>query len=154
MSYYEQLRVIADSYFSAHDGTASARDIAAWAMRSGRWQPQPGSLINQCAEELSRAMREDYITDPQGRTVRAKHAARIKEHGKQTTLWADIRSAGHSHMERAFAQRRKQILGDCRQLKADADSYNDNRKPEKPIQVVFDFSLDLAELDAARTAAA
>jgi hypothetical protein len=154
MSYYEQLREIADGYFSAHDGTASSRDIAAWAIRSGKWQPQPGSLIHQCAEELSRAMREDYITDPQGRTVRAKHAARVKENGQQTTLWADIRSASHSHMERAFAQRRKQILGDCRQLKSDADSYNDNRRPEQPIQVVFDFSLDLAELEAARTAAA
>ena len=46
------------------------------------------------------------------------------------------------------------FLGDCRQLKSDADSYNDNRRPEQPIQVIFDFSLDLAELEAARTAAA
>jgi hypothetical protein len=56
-------------------------------------------------------------------------------------------------MERAFAQRRKQILGDCRQLKADVDSYNENRRPEEPIQVIFDFTVDLAELEAARTAA-
>jgi hypothetical protein len=41
----------------------------------------------------------------------------IKDNGKQITLWADIRSASHAHMERAFAQRRRQILGDCRQLK-------------------------------------
>ena len=153
MSYYEQLRSIADQYFSQHDGVASAKDIAAWAMRAGKWSPQPGSLIDQCAEELSRAMREDYIIDPQGRTVRTKHAARIKENGKQITLWADIRTASPKHMERAFGQRRKQILGDCRQLKADVDSYNDNRKPDEPIQVIFDFTLDLAELEAARTAA-
>jgi hypothetical protein len=153
MSYFDQLRGIADQYFAEHDGTASSRDIAGWAVRSGKWAPQPGSLIDQCAEELSRAMREDYITDPQGRIVRAKHAARIKENGRQVTLWADIRTAGHKHMERAFAQRRKQILGDCRQLKADVDSYNENRRPEEPIQVIFDFTVDLAELEAARTAA-
>lgn len=153
MSYYEQLRSIADKYFSEHDGSATSRDIAAWAMSTGLWQPQPGSLIHQCAEELSRAMREDYITDPQGRDVRAKHAARIRENGKQMTLWADIRTATPAHMLRAFQQRRKQILGDCTQLKYDVDSYNENRQPEEPIQVIFDFTLDLAELEAARSAA-
>jgi len=153
MSYHDQLRSIADQFFAEHNGTATARDIAGWALKSGKWQPQPGSLIHQCAGELSRAMREDYITDPQGRTVRAKHAARIKEDGKQITLWADIRTASLKHMERAFGQRRRQILGDCRQLKADVDSFNDNRHPEEPIQVVFDFTLDLAELEAARAAA-
>lgn len=152
MSYYEQLRSIANQYFSEHDGTATSRDIAAWATRTGLWSPQPGSLVDQCAEELSRAMREEYLTDAQGRSVRAKHCARMRENGKQFTLWADIRTAGKEHMSRAFQQRRRQILGDCRQLKVDVDSYNDNRKPEQPIQVVFDFTLDLAELEAVQAA--
>jgi hypothetical protein len=52
MSYFDQLRGIADQYFAEHDGTASSRDIAGWAVRSGKWAPQPGSLIDQCAEEL------------------------------------------------------------------------------------------------------
>jgi hypothetical protein len=77
----------------------------------------------------------------------------MRENGKQFTLWGDIRTATPAHMQRAFQQRRRQILGDCRQLKADVDSFNDNRRPEEPIQVVFDFTLDLAELEAARTAA-
>ena len=98
-------------------------------------------------------MREEYIRDPQGREVRAKHAARMRENGRQFTLWADIRTASQAHMERAFGQRRKQILSDCRQLKADVDSYNENRRPASAIQVVFDFTLDLAELEAARSAA-
>jgi hypothetical protein len=152
MSYSEQLRAIADSYFADH-GAATSKDIALWAIKMKRWAPQPGSLIDQCAEEISRAMREDYITDLQGREVRAKHAARIKQDGRQITLWADIRTASTAHMERAFGQRRKQILGDCRQLKADVDSFNQNRQPDEPIQVVFDFTLDLAEIEAARNAA-
>ena len=43
----------------------------------GLWAPQPSALIRQCAEELSRAMREEYVTDPQGRRVRAKHVATL-----------------------------------------------------------------------------
>jgi hypothetical protein len=50
-------------------------------------------------------------------------------------------------MELAFAQRRQQILGDCHQLKMDVDSYNDGHADETPIQMVFDFTNDLAELE-------
>jgi hypothetical protein len=149
MTYSEQLQKIANDYFGSHDGLASTRDIAKWAIDSGRWSPQRGSMLDQCAEELSRAMREEHITDAQGRSVRAKHAARIKQGEKQITLWADIRRAPREHMARAFQQRRRQILGDCRQLKADVDSYNENRIPNNPIQVIFDFTLDLQELEAA-----
>jgi hypothetical protein len=93
-------------------------------------------------------MREEYITDPQGRTVRAKHAARTGREGEQGVFWADIRTPPRQHMEIAFQQRRQQIVGDCRQLKIDADSYNENSNPGSPIQLVFDFRDDLAELEA------
>ena len=89
-------------------------------------------------------MREEYITDAQGRTVRAKHAARIE----QAVLGADIRTAPREHMEIAFKQRRRAILGDCRQLKLDVDSFNDNRSPEQPIPLTFDFTNDLLEIEA------
>lgn len=39
-------------------------------------------------------------------------------------------------------------MGDCRQLKADVDSYNDNRAPDAPIQMSFDFTADIEELEA------
>ena len=53
-------------------------------------------------------MRDEYITDAQGRTVRAKHAAQFE----QTVLWDDIRTAPREHMEVALQGRRKMILGD------------------------------------------
>jgi hypothetical protein len=56
-------------------------------------------------------------------------------------------------MQRAFQQRRHQIFGDCKQLKTDVDSFNDNRSPETPIQIVFDFRADLEEADLARRVA-
>lgn len=143
MSYSDQLQSIANKYLEANDERpATARDMAAWAIRQGLWQPNPTDLIEQCADQLARAMREEYISDAQGRTVRAKHAARQG----QLSLWADIRTANRTHMEIALKQRRKQIVGECRQLKTDTDSYNDNRCPDKPIPMVFDFTKDLEEI--------
>lgn len=109
-------------------------------------------MLKKCAEELSDAMREEYATDPQGRRVRVKHVARYGEGQAQIPLWADIRTATRAHMEIAFQQRRQQILGDCRQLKTDVDSYNENYSSGEPIQMVFNFTDDLAELELVRLA--
>jgi len=40
-----------------------------------------------------------------------------------------------------------QIVGDCVHLKADVDSYNQNENPEKPIQIPFDFTVDVLEAE-------
>lgn len=149
MSYSEQLQHIVSAYRGAgQPWPATSHEIAAWAIDHGRWAPQRGALIDRCAEELSRAMREEYITDPQGRKVRAKHAAKRERDGRQAIFWEDMRTASREHMEIAFQQRRQQIVGDCRQLKADLDSYNDNFNSGEPLQMVFDFTNDLAEIEA------
>ncbi len=57
-------------------------------------------------------------------------------------------------MDVAFKQRRRAILGDCRQLNLDVDSFNENRVPDDPIQLIFDFTNDLLELNALEKAAA
>ncbi len=140
----EQLQAIVQKYQDAGEPwPATIRQMAAWAIRTNLWRPHSDSLIVQLSEQLSRAMREEYIVDAQGRTVRAKHAARTH----QTVLWADIRTAPKEHMEIAFQQRRQQIVGDCRQLKTDVDSFNENTNSDEPIQMVFDFTDDLAELE-------
>ena len=97
-------------------------------------------------------MREEYFTDIQGRRVRKKHAIReIQDIGdgkhKQLTFWVDIEDAEPKEMQAAFQQRRMQVLGDCRQLKTDVDSYNDNNKYNDSIQMYFDFTEDLIELE-------
>jgi len=143
--YNEQLQAIVNKYIGAgQEWPATARQIAAWAVREKLWAPHPSSLVNQCAEAIAQAMREEYIVDPQGRKVRAKHAARVE----QGVLWADIRTAPRHHMEIAFKQRRQQILGDCRQLKDDVDSFNENQSSATPIQMTFNFTNDLLELEA------
>ena len=147
--YSEQMQAITDGYIKAGEvWPASTREIAGWAIRNGRWEPQRSSIVDLCARQLARAMREEYVMDAQGRRVRSKHAARMSTHGKQITLWADIRTASRDHMEIAFQQRRQQVVGDCAQLKLDVDSYNENRTPTKQIEMVFDFTQDLAEIEA------
>src|SRR5262245_17746049 len=133
-TYAEQMQAIVTKYIeSGESWPASTHEIAGWAIRTRRWEAPHASMVDMCADKLARAMREEYITDPQGRRVRSKHAARVKRQGQQITLWADIRNADRRHMEVAFQQRRQQIVGDCAQLKRDVDSYNDNRSQANPI---------------------
>lgn len=155
MSYKKQIQHIIETFGQdIGPDPASTHEIAKWAVSRGLWRPQTGSMVDQCADEIARVLREDYFVAEDGHEVRAKHAARVAREGKQTTLWADIRTASRSHMASAFQQRRQQILGDCRQLQVDADYYNQHRSPDNPIQMVFDFTLDLAEIEAARKKAA
>ncbi len=145
-NYSKQLQKIVDAYIAdMQPWPATTQQIAAWAVTKRIWQPQPSSVIDQCANQLARAMREEHIVDPQGRTVRAKHVAKVERDGEQIPLWADIRTASREHMEIAFQQRRQQIVGDCTQLKIDVDSFNENRSSENPIQMIFDFTYDVEE---------
>ena len=84
---------------------------------------------------------------------RTKHVATYARNGKQYALWADIRVASRDHMERSFQQRRHGIVGDCRQLKEDVDSYNQNQNKGEVIQLVLDFTDDMAEYAALKAIA-
>lgn len=148
VTYSEQLQdIVRDYRAEKNPWPATSRQIAGWALHTGRWAPSPATLVKQCAEDIARAMREEYFVDPQGRSVRTKHAARVQRDGQQLVLWEDIRTGSPMHMQIAFQQRRQQIVGDCRQLKTDVDSYNENSNPSGPIQMIFDFTDDLKELE-------
>ena len=100
---------------------------------------------------VSQALRTDFITDPQGRKVRRKHAAKNKHKTPtgeyvQITFWADIEDASKEHMQTSFQQRRMQILGDCHQMKTDVDSYNENYNPGEQLEFSYNFEVDLEEL--------
>jgi len=131
---------------------ASAKTIAAWAIDTGRWELPVSAAIGKCAEDVAKAMREEYTTDSKGRRVRLKHPVSTRRGGEQFVLWDDIRTASRDHMHVSFQQRRQQVVGDCRQLKTDLDSYNDGHPNAEPILMIFDFTMDLAELEAAAAA--
>lgn len=155
MTYGDELRGFFDSYCKETGRNGSAvdpHDVAGWAIRNRLWQPRPRDIVNQLANDLANAWREEYRTDKLGRRYRAKHAVRGMG-PKQHTLWADMDTAPRSHMERAFAQRRQQVVGDCLQLKTDVDVFNDKRPDEEPINLVLDFTNDVDELQNFRKTA-
>jgi hypothetical protein len=158
MGYSESLQQIAQKYREAAEPwPATARQMARWAYRRKLWEPQEKNIIGQLARDLARALREEYYTDPKGRRVRTKHAARLADDGlldgdgsaltQQRVFWADIRTDDPKHLEAALKQRRMGIVGDCKQLRTDVDSFNDFHPSGRKIQMIFNFEDDLAEMD-------
>ena len=123
-------------------------DLASFAIENGHWDKHgiKNLQLQLCKKDFSRAFREQYHVDPQGRNVRTYHA-KIDYCGpkNQKTFWEDIRKATEEYASIAFHQRRSRIVGDCRQLKTDVDSYNDNNSHGGYCQLPLDFTEDVAE---------
>ena len=130
-----------------NDGLLDPHELAGWAFKNGLHKPNAKTIIDIIAADIAQVFREEYRTDRLGRKYRAKHAATTKIGNKTLSLWGDLDdpNAPHDHFVKSFGQRRQQIVGDCCQLKTDADVYNDIRRPELPIQIVLDFTLDVEE---------
>ena len=148
-TYLESIQKLADEYLSeTGQDAATTREFALWAVQNGKWEAPPDIILRTCRGDFARALREQYITNEQGQPVRAKHVARIRKGDEQIHLWADIRRAPRKHMQVAFQQRREQVVGDCSQLKRDVDYYNSMNAKEQPIQLLLDFTEDVAESEA------
>lgn len=145
-------KTVRDYRASGQHWPATAKEIADWAIENGRWEIPWSAVRKKCAEEIAAAMREEYFTDKMGRRLRLLHPATVKRQGELFTEWDDIRTAPRSHMQLSFQQKRRAIVGECRQLKTDLDSYNDAHSDEEPMQISFNFYMDLAELEAAKAA--
>ncbi len=144
-TYSEQLQKIWHEFEESHgNALATPREVVLWAVQNGLLHAPKTDPFSLLAEELARALREEYKTDAKGRRYRVNHAVRVTRDGIQMSLWGGIDSP-RDHMVRAFAQRRKQIVGDCVQLQVDVDVYNDAHRDTIPIQMVLDFRDDVAE---------
>jgi hypothetical protein len=150
-SYAASLLALVDKYIDSGGKVPySPKDIAKWAIENGHWDRHKVTAVSKCAHDISRALREDYYVDPKGRMVRARHSIMVPEatnSGRtvQRSWWNDHRAMDGDFAERSFKQRRMQIVGDCKQLKVDVDSYNDGHPDQKPIQLVLNFTYDVAE---------
>lgn len=126
-------------------------DLARYAINKDLSTKHGSTLVQMCKRDLSRALREQFHTDPQGRQIRTFHATKQRTpNGEQLVFWADLRTAPAEHVEQAFQQRRSQIVGDCRQLKLDVDSYNENNVHNGRYRLMLDFTEDVAELEQPR----
>ena len=127
----------------------SAREAVEWAVHAGLLELPEIDPYDVLAGQMANALRDEYQIDGKGRRYRVNHAVRVTKGGVQYTFWAMMGFAPHDHMERAFTQRRDQIIGDNLQLKTDVDVYNDMNKGKRPeIQLVLDYTDDVAEREA------
>lgn len=104
----------------------STAAVANWAIANGEYEPDPIDEAVRLSAKLSRALRQEHFTDPQGRSVRLMHPVSNREGQKSMTLWYSMRSVAPDTMKGALQQRRLQIVADNFQLKTDCDSYNEN----------------------------
>lgn len=144
--YKEQLQRIWREYEAEHGSVpATAREAVVWGVSRGMIDIPEVDPLDKLASDMSTALREEYATDKQGRRYRVNHAVRVTKGGVQYTFWAIMKDAPREHMQKAFIQRREQIVGDCVQLSTDVEAYNGFHQEQQPIQMLFDFRDDIEE---------
>ncbi|MEJ0094972.1 MAG: hypothetical protein WDN46_16575 [Methylocella sp.] len=145
-AYKENLQHIWHAYEREHGAVpATLRDAVQWGVREGLIALPETDPYAKLAEDMATALREEYATDAKGRRYRVNHAVRVTKAGVQFTFWAMMKDAPRQHMQKAFIQRREQIVGDCVQLSTDVDAYNDMNSEQSPIPMLFDFRDDVEE---------
>ncbi len=145
MNKNQRLQQVWKQFEEEHGFPGTTREAITWGYRKGLLELPEIDPFDVLAEEMAKALREEYATDNKGRRYRVNHAVRVSKGGVQYTFWASMGMANRPHMQRSFALRRKSIVSDCVQLKTDVDAYNDMSQDEKPIQLVLDFTRDVAE---------
>jgi hypothetical protein len=150
-TFTQQMIEVFDRYTAEVDASPTPlEDVAQWAVTNGLYRPNLKTVVQLCREDLANALRQDKRIDEEGRTYRAKMSLRTSIGGTQLSLWGDADLAPRTFMEKAFHQQRRGIASDCYQLKQNIDHFNFARGGESPIQLVLDFTDDVAELEAAR----
>lgn len=152
-TFTQQMIEVFDRYAAEVDASPTPlEDVAQWAVLNGLYKPNQKTVVQMCRDDMADALRQDKRTDKEGRTYRAKLSVRTSIGGVQLSLWADADLAPRSFVEKAFNQTRRGIANDCFQLKQNVDHFNFARGVENPIQLVLDFTDDVAELEAGRDA--
>lgn len=152
----EELQWLKRQHAQAHGhAPATSRDVIRWAVSKGLYTLPVVDPEEIAADQLSRALREEYDTTKSGRRYRVNHSVRVRKskgrgQGSFTSLWLDSEHGSHDQIELAFNQRREQTAGDCYQLYDDREGYQELH-PDRPyIDIVFDFTEDILEREAGR----
>jgi hypothetical protein len=128
---------------------ATARQIANWAINEGLWTQEFSAKVSACAREIADAMRQEYILDSDGNHVRSKICAklRLRDDDEQKMFWNDLKDVPREFLVSSLQDRRKQVVGECRQMQLQQKFFNKHNPSQEPIQTSFDFRDDLAEMD-------
>lgn len=146
MTYKEKLRRVWHLYEREHRAIpATMREALQWGIAEKMIDVPEVDPLTKLAEDMAAAVREEYAVDAQGRRYRVNDAVKITRGGIQYTFWAIMKDAPREHMQRAFIQRRRQIVDDCVQLATDVEAYNAMNPDQPEIPMLFDFRDDVEE---------
>jgi hypothetical protein len=155
-----ELQYLIDQYHKAHPDQDPAEVaphlVAEWGIRTGRYNRPPLDPVVQLRRDLSRHLRNEYVTDPQGREVRKNHPVMIPvqtQNGeKLRPLYKELFHAPAEHMAASFKLRRRGVERDVMQMDLDFRSYNDNNVYGTTLDPMdYDFNKDVVELNMPTT---
>jgi hypothetical protein len=121
------------------------KELAKYMMGKGWPMPEPKTPLERLAEQLSDDAREEMRRDSKtGRPYRANLAVTVRQgRGQQMTLWTDIDEAPRHIAQKAFVQRREQMIGDGLQLTFDVTHWNSVNPQDVAIEMPMDFTDDI-----------
>lgn len=150
--YSEQLQVIFERYRSeVSPEPVDLKTVAEWAIDQELWTPRPIDLSTSLANDMADALREKKRIDRDGREYRAFIPVRNKaSDGLPLFKWGDIDDAPRAHVEKHVQQERRSIVSDCYALQMKVDHYNAAHPDEEALQLILDFTDDVAEAKIAK----
>lgn len=125
------LRIVAEyqrAYGIADGDNIDPDDLTKWAIKTKRMESHEASLFRQSKRELMKALKEEEVTDEQGRRIPKMAAIRIK--GNRQTRLFDFLAAKPRKALTALAQQKRSLVAYARKIKLKRDSYNDNNNLE------------------------
>jgi hypothetical protein len=154
-----KMQFLQDSFRAAHPEAGiriDPDDIADWAIKEKLWHPIPATQQQQLARLIRRSLRDTYITDPQGREVRANLPImedKLTSEGlKRKTTWYPIFEAPADVARTSFALRRRAAFRDCLQLHFDFLSWNENNASGHELDGMdYDFNADIEDVSMPTT---
>lgn len=130
--------------------------VAEWACAQKLWKPIPVKPQEQLRRLICRSLRDTYMTDPQGREVRANlpilEEVMTADGPKRRSRWYPMFEAPSNVARASFSLRRRSALADAVQLHFDWMSYNDNNVLGEELEPLdLNFEKDIAELSQPTT---
>lgn len=124
--------------------------ISEWAIEKGLWQRPKISDRDVLRRLISRALRNEYIEDEQGRDVRKYHAiieeVRTPDGIEKRPKWLEIHEAPAAHMRISFRLRRESAIHDVVQLEFDYEYWNTHNKFGDTLPPLeYNFTVDVDE---------
>ncbi|MEK6675463.1 MAG: hypothetical protein AABZ47_07390 [Planctomycetota bacterium] len=121
-------------------------DVARWAIETKRFEKTVPSLQAICKRALTRAIRNEYVTDAKDRTVRSMCAVPKSVGGQLVWEWGRLYSIPPDGVRISLQRRRNQAVSECRQIRNDNESYNDYNEFGAQIPLLdFNIQRDLEE---------